>query len=66
VQKTLSALLARRALCRAGAGLAALGGRMPGDIGIDRRENGSVLMDDGQVRTNGVRQRRSQHCVSGE
>jgi hypothetical protein len=63
MQETLSALLARR-LRRRAAELIALHDRMLGNVGLDRREIGSVLMDDAQERTNCGRQR--WHAVSPE
>ena len=50
MQETLSALLARR-LRRRAAELIALHDRMLENIGLDRSEIGSVLMDDTQQRT---------------
>jgi hypothetical protein len=64
MQETLSALLAWR-LRRAEAGLVALHDRVLENIGLDRSEIGSVLMNDTQARTNGVRQKRG-HDVSGD
>ena len=57
VQKTLSALLARR-LRRAEAELLALDDRILKGIGLNRSELGSLLMDYVQQRTSGVRQNR--------
>jgi len=64
MQETLSALLARR-LRRRAAELIALHDRMLENIGLDRSEIGSVLMDDTHQRTNCGRQQRW-HAVSPE
>ena len=62
MQETLSALLARR-LRRRAAELIVVHDRMLENVGLDRREIGSVLMDDTQERTNCGRQQRW-HVVS--
>ncbi|MBR1279548.1 hypothetical protein [Bradyrhizobium sp. AUGA SZCCT0283] len=64
MQETLSALLTRR-LRRAEAELVALHDRVLENIGLDRSEIGSALMNDTQARTNGVWLKRG-HDVSGD
>jgi hypothetical protein len=65
VQKTLSALLAHH-LRKSVAELIALDHGMFKDIGLDRREIGSVLVADPLERTNRMRRKRRQDRVSGE
>jgi uncharacterized protein YjiS (DUF1127 family) len=55
VRKAIGALVAYRAFRRAEAKLMALDTRMLNDIGLDRSEIGSVLMDRAGERRNGVR-----------
>ena len=66
VKKTITALVANRALRKAKAELLALDDRMLKDIGFDRSEIGSVLMDQAPERRNGARQQRWQDHLSGE
>jgi uncharacterized protein YjiS (DUF1127 family) len=66
VKMMITALVANRALRKAEAELMALDDRMLKDIGLDRSEIGSVLMDHVQERRSGARQQRWQNYVSGE
>ena len=55
LRSSLAAYLAYRAFCRSEAQLMALDDRALKDIGLDRSEIGSVLVDDAHERRNGVR-----------
>ena len=62
--KMMITAVANRALRKAEAELMALDDRMLKDIGLDRSEIGSVLMDHVQERRNGARQQRWRNYVS--
>jgi uncharacterized protein YjiS (DUF1127 family) len=65
MKRAIAAILVDRALRKAEAALMALDDRMLKDIGLDRSEIGSMLMDGAAERRNGPRKLRWEHPVSG-